>query len=67
MSLKNVTKKLKENLEKEIKIFFPENDNNNNNIKNNYNNISKYKKDNNQCTRRIEMSDDFLNEFDEEK
>ena len=67
MSLKNVTKKLKENLEKEIKIFFPENDNNNNNIKNNYNNISKYKMDNNQCSRRIEMSDDFLNEFDEEK
>ena len=58
ISLKNITQKLKEKLEKEIKIHFPEK-NNNNNINNNINNNQMV---NNQCFRR-EMNDDFLNEF----
>jgi hypothetical protein len=55
ISLKNITQKLKEKLEKEIKIHFPEKNNNNNDINNN-------QMVNNQCFRR-EMNDDFLNEF----
>jgi len=54
ISLKNITQKLKEKLEKEIKIHFPE--------KNNNNNINNNQMVNNQCFRR-EMNDDFLNEF----
>ena len=65
MSLNNVTQKIKENLEKEIKLYFPEKDeviNNNNN--NTSNDINENKINNRNVFRKQEMDDDFLNEFD---
>ena len=64
MSLNNVTQKIKENLEKEIKLYFPEKDEVINNNNNTSNDINENKINNRNVFRKQEMDDDFLNEFD---